>query len=483
MKTPFRYLLFVTLAMSVATLATPWAGAATTGNPGQIVNQLEADLAAAQANQVDVLSPAFYKEAQDELMKARRSLEKGAKISAISKSVSEGSASLKRAEEIAQVSRTILRETIAARDKALDVQADKLGEPYRKVEEDFLNLTRAIERDNLSYAQQYAGKVSDGFRQLEIMAIKAGAIGNARQLMAEADKTRVQKSAPSAYSDAQKALNDADAFIAQNPYAADAIREKAEHAEFMARRMMAINESSNQFKGMTPEAAALYVEGLLSRLSQSMNAGDLRNQGLDAQVGSLTGAVDSLERQAQALEADKQRYQARIADLENEFGGLKGYSQEQEAARQKLAAEREFNEQFDTVQRFFGPREAEVYKQGNQLVIRLRGIQFPVGQAILTPDNYTLLSKVQQAILTFGEPTVIIEGHTDSTGSAQTNLELSQQRAEAVKAYLVANKTLPASRIRAAGYGPDRPLAPNTTAEGRAINRRIDVLITPRPAS
>ena len=106
-----------------------------------------------------------------------------------------------------------------------------------------------------------------------------------------------------------------------------------------------------------------------------------------------------------------------------------------------------------------------------------------MGQAILTPDNYTLLSKVQQAILTFGEPTVIIEGHTDSTGSAQTNLELSQQRAEAVKAYLVANKTLPASRIRAAGYGPDRPLAPNTTAEGRAINRRIDVLITPRPAS
>ncbi|MBC2743982.1 MAG: OmpA family protein, partial [Desulfosarcina sp.] len=70
-------------------------------------------------------------------------------------------------------------------------------------------------------------------------------------------------------------------------------------------------------------------------------------------------------------------------------------------------------------------------------------------------------------------------GHTDSTGSAQTNQELSQKRAEAVKTYLVANKTLPSNRIRATGYGLDRPLAPNTTPEGRAINRRIDVLITP----
>jgi OmpA-OmpF porin, OOP family len=46
----------------------------------------------------------------------------------------------------------------------------------------------------------------------------------------------------------------------------------------------------------------------------------------------------------------------------------------------------------------------------------------------------------------------------------------------------VANKTLPSDRIRSAGYGPERPLAPNTTPEGRAINRRIDVVINPSPA-
>ena len=159
--------------------------------------------------------------------------------------------------------------------------------------------------------------------------------------------------------------------------------------------------------------------------------------------------------------------------------GVEGFAREQEAAKQQLAAEQEFNEKFNRVQRYFGPSEAEVYKQGNQLVIRLRGIQFPVGQATLSPDNYTLLSKVQQAIRVFGQPMVTIEGHTDSTGSTQVNKELSQKRADAVKTYLAANRTLPESRIKATGYGPDRPLAPNTTAEGRAMNRRIDVLITP----
>jgi outer membrane protein OmpA-like peptidoglycan-associated protein len=186
-----------------------------------------------------------------------------------------------------------------------------------------------------------------------------------------------------------------------------------------------------------------------------------------------------VEQKNKMLEEESKGYQAQIADLKQQLAGLQGYSREQEAAKQKLAAEREFNERFNQVQSYFRPDEAEVYKQGGQLVIRLRGINFPVGQATLTPDNYTLLSKVQKAIRTFDQPTVTIEGHTDSTGAKAVNQELSQKRAQAVKTYLVANNTLPEYRIRAAGYGPDRPLAPNTTAEGRAINRRIDVLIMP----
>ncbi|MEJ2201986.1 MAG: OmpA family protein, partial [Desulfuromonadaceae bacterium] len=78
------------------------------------------------------------------------------------------------------------------------------------------------------------------------------------------------------------------------------------------------------------------------------------------------------------------------------------------------------------------------------------------------------------------EPVVVIEGHSDSTGREETNLDLSRRRAEAVRQYLVANRTLPADKLRAVGFGSARPLASNHTSEGRAINRRIDLIITPR---
>ena len=479
MNKPFRFLLLVFVLGFAGACATPQPGGMPTGNPGALVEQLEAALTSARSNQVDVLAPGLFNDAQSAFMKAKQGLDKGAKLTDIQEYVAQGSASLKKAEEIAQVSRTILGETNKARDKALKVGADRLGEPYMDVEKQYLKLTKAIENDNLSYAQKNAADVQAAFRDLEIMAIKNSAIGNARKMMADADKARVQKIAPAAYNDALQALNEADAYIGQNPYEADTISQKAAHAEFMARRMMSIDESANKFKEMTPEASALYVEGLLARLEKTMDTGDLRDQGIDGQLNGMIGSVESLTQKIQSLETDNQAYQNQIATLEQQLSGLKGYSKAQETAKDNLAAERAFNEQFNKVQRYFRPDEAEVYKQGNQLVIRMRGIQFPVGQATLSPDNYTLLSKVQQAIQTFGQPTVTIEGHTDSTGSAQTNQELSQKRAEAVKTYLVANKTLPANRIRAAGYGPDRPLAPNTTTEGRAMNRRIDVLITP----
>ena len=66
-----------------------------------------------------------------------------------------------------------------------------------------------------------------------------------------------------------------------------------------------------------------------------------------------------------------------------------------------------------------------------------------------------------------------------STGSDEVNEHLSQKRAEAVREYLVANRTLPYDRIVAVGYGSMRPLASNETVEGRAINRRIDVIVKP----
>jgi OmpA-OmpF porin, OOP family len=467
------------LLIFMSACATPQSANMATGNPEQLVNQLETDLATARSNQLDVLAPNWFSKAQSSYAKAKTALQERAKLSDIGEYVAEANVSLKKAEETAQVSRAILGSANEARQKALKVGADKLGEPYMKVENQYLSLTQAIENNNMSYAQKNAAKVQAAFRDVEIMAIKHNALAGVRKMLTEAEKAKIQKAAPIAYADAEKYLAEADTYIGQHPYATEAIRQKADAAAFMARRMMSITAISNKFKEMGPEDSAIYIESLLSRLGKTMGAGDLRDKSVEDQINAMIGVANDMNRANESLKSQNQDYQAQVSILEQRLSGLQGYSRQQEEAQNKLKAQREFNERFNKVQQYFRPDEAEVYKQGRQLVIRLRGINFPVGQATLTPENYILLSKVQQAIRMFDQPTVTIEGHTDSTGSAQTNQELSQKRAEAVMTYLVANNTLPSDKIRASGYGPDRPLAPNTTPEGRAINRRIDVLITP----
>ena len=74
----------------------------------------------------------------------------------------------------------------------------------------------------------------------------------------------------------------------------------------------------------------------------------------------------------------------------------------------------------------------------------------------------------------FPDSTIVVEGHTDSQGADNTNLGLSQERADSVREYFIANLALPSSRVSAIGYGKTSPIANNDTSEGRAQNPRSD---------
>lgn len=104
----------------------------------------------------------------------------------------------------------------------------------------------------------------------------------------------------------------------------------------------------------------------------------------------------------------------------------------------------------------------------------LRGVIFETGKSALKPESYTVLDIVAQSLN--GNPDIRIEiaGFTDNTGSAATNIRLSQSRADAVRAYL-ASKGVAPGRMVAKGYGAVNPIAPNTTAGGRAQNRRVEL--------
>jgi outer membrane protein OmpA-like peptidoglycan-associated protein len=108
-------------------------------------------------------------------------------------------------------------------------------------------------------------------------------------------------------------------------------------------------------------------------------------------------------------------------------------------------------------------------------------ISFATNSAQLTPNFYSSLNQVAGSLKEYADSNVQIIGHTDSTGPAALNQQLSVNRANAVVVYLSAQGIEP-TRMQALGMGPSQPVADNRTSEGRAQNRRVEIKIIPREA-
>ncbi len=106
-----------------------------------------------------------------------------------------------------------------------------------------------------------------------------------------------------------------------------------------------------------------------------------------------------------------------------------------------------------------------------------RIVEFQSGSSTLTPQGRAVLDEMAAALLKIAGRKVEVAGHTDSQGSRDTNIALAVARAEAVKNYLATKGVNPAS-MQTLGVGPDRPVADNTSAEGRARNRRIEFRVS-----
>jgi outer membrane protein OmpA-like peptidoglycan-associated protein len=440
------------------------------------INSLDNDLKNARNNQIDVLSPQWFAKAEKSFNNAIKDHNRGAALSDILKNIAQSRAELKRAEDFAKVASTSLSKVINERKLARASGATKMGKDYVKVEGQFLDLMRSVENNKLKSARKKEAKVINSFRQLELRAIKEQALGEVRKLLKQAKKENARKFAPDSYALATNKLEATDAFISKHPYEKEKMLEKANDALFEAWRCIRVTRQSKKVKTMKPEQITLWYEKALYQTAGALSAPDMRDEPFEIQVENILSSIT-------ALEKDRNSMQVEIDALKNQTALLADRTRKEQAAKERLAAEKKFNELFGEVRNLFDANEAEVNKQGDQLLIRLGAIKFPVGKYVIMQENYGLLSKVQLAIRIFGEPDVVIEGHTDSTGSDELNQHLSEQRAYAVGQYLIANRTLPADRIEAVGFGAIRPLASNKTAQGRAVNRRIDVIIKPQSMS
>ena len=108
-------------------------------------------------------------------------------------------------------------------------------------------------------------------------------------------------------------------------------------------------------------------------------------------------------------------------------------------------------------------------------IIELRGVTFANNSANLKADSTAILDEMAITLKRYPELKVEVAGHTDSSGPSEYNANLSQRRADAVRTYLI-SKGVDAGNLTAKGYGEDKPIASNATREGRAKNRRVELI-------
>jgi outer membrane protein OmpA-like peptidoglycan-associated protein len=174
--------------------------------------------------------------------------------------------------------------------------------------------------------------------------------------------------------------------------------------------------------------------------------------------------------QQQTAQAEAER--ARLAAQQAEQQRLLAEQGRQQAENEKTQLRDRLRQQLNTI--------LETRESARGLIVNISDVLFDFNKYTLKPGAREKMAKVSGILLAYPGLKIQVEGHTDSVGSEEYNLKLSQQRADAVRDYLAA-QSVPSSSITSVGYGKSQPVASNETASGRQQNRRVELVVSGEP--
>ncbi len=213
----------------------------------------------------------------------------------------------------------------------------------------------------------------------------------------------------------------------------------------------------------------------------------LRKQGVERQVASDQARQNAqMQAEQSQIQAQQSQLQAAQAQAAAELASAQTARAEADRLRAQSEANSARNQAAQSAAEVTATRERlreqlnkvlQTTETARGLIVNLSDVLFDTGQYTLKPDTKLSLAKVAVILQAYPSLKLQVEGYTDSVGSDELNQKLSENRANAVKDFLISQGTDPSS-ISAAGYGKSNPVADNSTAAGRAQNRRVDLIVS-----
>ncbi|MDH3640789.1 MAG: OmpA family protein [Gammaproteobacteria bacterium] len=433
-----------------------------------------------------LLAPLSYGEAIEYYDRAESTFNRGGTIDSIRGSLKKSLGLFEKAADVSEAASVALDSTIQARLDAKSSDAIRYApDNWDTGELAFGKATERLERGKMKYAQDYAEKAELAYRAAELEAIKANYLNETKTFLEQAKKLRADRYAPISITRARDLLATAEAELNSNRYDTDRPRSVALGAKHNALHAIYVAklERSMRDGDTTLEQILLDWEGSIGKLGDAVDKPVYFDDGEKDAVQEVLASITELQRENTHLQQDLDDNTAQLATLNEQVETMKtrlgGENQTIEELNQLLAKQERHRQRFAKVETMFGADQANVLRKGDNVIIRMIGLNFDSGAAALKPEHASMLRVLENAIGVFPESRVMVEGHTDAFGSDDQNLELSQDRAEAVVQHLLSSMPISPTNLGSLGYGESRPVANNETPEGRTRNRRIDVVIEP----
>ena len=506
------------MLVMVVCLLLPGISALAQGDGG--MSELKVLLDSTWIVEANVFAPKTFAQAQKKYEEAQQAIDRGKKPDQVARYVGDAREFLENSFKATEVAKLTLAEYLSPRNRARQANAPEFVPAlYQKAEMQFMKATEKVESGNVKDGLKEAEKSVALFDDSELEAIRIDVIGGADRLIAKAEQDEAEKYALATLDKARTFRRRADSTLTYDRYnrdksviAAKRAQYEARHASNIAQTVRSLNRNDQAW-----EKLMLVYEIEMNRIGKTFGWETLPfDRGAIAAADTVILLIEELQRDKKALETTQAELETKLSTMIGKLGGsapsggplelasslesvisktlaekatltasvatskqeLSQLSEEHQQVAAELEVRQAREAKLKRAKVILNPSEGEVlFNSANDIVLRLYGLSFDVGKANIKDDHMPLLQKIQEVIEMFPESQLVVEGHTDASGDAATNRQLSEKRAYAVMQYLRQSLLIPADRISAIGFGKERPVASNETSDGRAKNRRIDILI------
>ncbi len=444
-----------------------------TENLEAAVSEVAGLMKEADKGQSDLLSFKEYKKGSEHLAKSQRGLSGGYEQEYILDNAALAKAQFQEALKNTQARSPNATRILQARKAALEAglkNSEVLVAALADVDDDLRdetdNFAEALEPKEFSEFQKE-------YFSLEIKAVQFRQLNPLKETIKKASDEDAEDLAPNSLRTAMLDVNGAENLIAQSPRDPEIHQGSVTKATESSILLSEVMDVILNARG-TPEDIALkivYQNRELEKLSK--NVGSLE-ENLKSTQSSLMETEGALKESEGTLKKQNEELASTRSNLIETEGALIL----QKGELEKTSTQVRFQKAMDEAVLQFSEDEAAVYQQGSKLIFRLKKINFASGNSTIPAASKPLLSKVNDIIKSVGAEIVAVQGHTDSIGADDLNKNLSTKRAISVANYLAS--LAGGYKIGYIGYGEARPIASNETKEGRAINRRVDLVVTAR---